>query len=748
MKKIIQYAIFSSIAVAIVISIIAGIFILNSNNSSGELQNRIEDVIIPYHISLLESNSLGLKKFNSTDDLRSFLLDARARADLESSGVFGGGTTFPVPMGLPPMATTSQPAMGGLAQESNGPAIAAPASTLSTPTEEPDYSTTNIQVAGVDEPDFLKNDGKYAYVLSGDKLTIIEAYPGETARIISKVGLDVSGQSLQNMFLNKDRLVIFYTGNDQKYSISKYDYMPTSVTTTTTHALILDVSDKEDPKIIKDYQVDGSYYNARMIGNYVYFISTSGADYVHPMPPVVRESSKVIMSPPIYYYDNPEPSYNFNTITSFDIFGDKITAQTILMGSTGTLYVSNDAIYMAYEQYYPYYYDSTAKDRFFKVIVPLLPAGLQSQIISINNQADLDSDSKWIQISDLLQKTYNNMTDSDKAQLYDKINKAVTDYDNNVQQDSRNTIIEKIAIDNGNLKYVAQGQVSGYLLNQYSMDESDGKLRVATTSEYYNSPNGNAQSNNVYVLDQSLNVVGSLEKIAPNEKIYSARFMGDKLYLVTFHRIDPFFVIDLSEDTPKVLGALKIPGYSSYLHPYDENHIIGIGKEVTQNQYGNSEPLGIKISLFDVSDVANPVTVDTYEIGGPTSNSDVLSDPKALLFDKEKNILSIPISQQQYGQPVPLGGGAMPSTYGPNNWQGFYVFGIDPSRGFSLKGMVEHYNGTNYGYYQGSRSFYINDSLYTVTPGLMKINDLNNISHEINQIQLDNTGQIIRYLPQ
>ena len=183
------------------------------------------------------------------------------------------------------------------------------------------------------------------------------------------------------------------------------------------------------------------------------------------------------------------------------------------------------------------------------------------------------------------------------------------------------------------------------------------------------------------------------------------------------------------------------------MHPYDENHIIGIGKETKQNQYGGLQPVGVKIALFDVSDMTNPVTVDTYEIGGPTSNSDVLSDPKALLFDKEKNILSIPISLQQYGQPVPLGGAAPAQPYYANNWQGFYVFGVDPSYGFTLKGKVEHYNGTDYGYSQGSRSFYIDDSLYTVTPNLMKINDLNNISHEVNHIPLDNTGHIIKYLP-
>ena len=461
------------------------------------------------------------------------------------------------------------------------------------------------------------------------------------------------------MFLNKDRLVIFYTGNDEQYSIPKYDYIPNTVYTPTTHAIVIDVSDRQNPKILKNYEVNGNYFNARMIGNYVYFISTSNVDYNNPIPPVVRQSSKAIMSPPVYYYDMPEPNYNFNTVTSFDIFGDKINSQTYLMGSTGTLYVSNDAIYIAYQKNYPYYYGVDEKDRFFHAIVPLLPDDIQNKIKSID-QSGLDPDTKWAQTSDLMQNIYNNMPQSDKTQLFDKIQRALQDY-NTKAQDSTKTVIEKIAIDNGALKYVAQGQVPGYLLNQYSMDEFGNRFRVATTSQYYNSGNGNWQSNNVYVLDDSLNIVGSLDKIAPNEKIYSARFMGDKLYLVTFHRIDPFFVIDLSADAPRVLGALKIPGYSSYLHPYDENHIIGIGKEITQNEYGNSEPLGIKISLFDVSDVSNPVTVDTYEIGGPTSNSDVLSDPKALLFDKEKNILSIPIWTQQYVQPVPLGGGAIPS---------------------------------------------------------------------------------------
>src|SRR5438445_1746457 len=261
----------------------------------------------------------------------------------------------------------------------------------------------------------------------------------------------------------------------------------------------------------------------------------------------------------------------------------------------------------------------------------------------------------------MMQNAYNKMPEADKNALFDSISKAITEYDIKLQQDYRKTVIQKFAINNGTISYVANNAVPGYLLNQYSMDEFGKKFRVATTSEYYSSK-GVTTANNVYVLDESLNIVGSLEKVAPEESIFAARFMGDRLYLVTYQRIDPFFVIDLATNTQKILGALKIPGYSSYLHPYDDTHIIGIGKETEQNQYGGLQPVGVKISLFDVSNVTNPVAVDTYLIGGPGTDSEILNDPKALLFDKEKNVLSIPVFQQYYGRPILLTGDSSRST--------------------------------------------------------------------------------------
>jgi inhibitor of cysteine peptidase len=723
----------------VVLGIIASVLLSNQSHVQNIITNKPP-------VNLVQVSISDLKKFNSTDDLQKFLINSQVRSTPYDLPIHGG------------MIQSGRIPVGRGEMTMSAPAIAPNTDTNIPPSSSggKQYSTTNIQVAGIDEPDILKNDGKYAYILSQDKLTIIDAYPGDTAKIISKVGLDVKGDNLQNMFLNKNRLVIFYNDNRQSYAIPKYDYIPNPVYAPVTHAVIIDVSDKENPHILKNYDVTGYYTGARMIGDYVYFISNSYVDYIHPMPPILRKSESIVVTPDVYYFGNPEINYNFDTITSFNIFSNEINSKTFMIGSTGTLYVSNDAIYLTYQKYQPYYNDETYnKDRFFTAIVPLLTPDVQSQINSIQSN-DIDPSQKWTQISDLLQNAYNKMSDNDKNKLFDKIQQAASEYDIRIHQEYRKTVIQKFSIDNGTVSYVAQGQVPGYLLNQYSMDEYKDKFRVTTTTEYFTSK-GVTTANNVYVLNNSLHILGGLEKVAPEESIYSARFMGDKLYLVTYQRMDPFFVIDLSVDIPKVLGVLRIPGYSRYLHPYDDTHIIGIGKETMQNQYGGLQPLGVKIALFDVSDMSNPITIDTYLIGTDGADSEILSDPKAFLFDKEKNLLSIPISSQYYGQPIPIASQGIsdsgksvdvmpPRPILPNNWKGFYVFGVNTSKGFSLKGIVEHYNGTTYDYGYGSRSFYIDDSLYTVTSGFMKINDLNDMKHEVNSIKIGDTGQIFKYL--
>jgi uncharacterized secreted protein with C-terminal beta-propeller domain len=302
------------------------------------------------------------------------------------------------------------------------------------------------------------------------------------------------------------------------------------------------------------------------------------------------------------------------------------------------------------------------------------------------------------------------------------------------------TSIYRIQIEGDQIEYVATGEVPGMVLNQFSMDEYDGYFRVATTTY---EP---TRQNNVYVLNMALNITGSLAGLAPGETIHSARFMGERGYLVTFKNTDPLFVIDLKDPmNPQVLGELKITGYSNYLHPYDENHIIGIGKETVEAEEEDfAWYQGIKIALFDVSDVNHPVEIgDPYVIGDRGTDSPVLYDHKAFLFDKSRNLLVIPvlvakIDESQYPEGVP------PNAYGEYVWQGAYVLNISLNQGIQLKGRITHIDDPSdieQGYYylyspfSVQRSLYIDNILYTISDAKIMMNSLDNLDY-INEVKL------------
>jgi len=307
------------------------------------------------------------------------------------------------------------------------------------------------------------------------------------------------------------------------------------------------------------------------------------------------------------------------------------------------------------------------------------------------------------------------------------------------------TEVHRIRINENSIKWEASGQVPGYILNQFSMDENNGYFRIATTTGYLSRRTGQiTSSNHIYVLDMALKIVGKLENIAPNEKTYSARFMGTRCYLVTFKKVDPLFVISLEDPAnPGILGKLKIPGYSDYLHPYGENYLIGIGKETVEAEEGDfAWYQGVKISLFDVSDVENPREIAKYEIGDRGTDSPVLRDHKALLFDEERNLLAIPvlvaeIDEKKYPEGIP------PNAYGDYVWQGVYVFTINET-GISLRERVTHIDNPDdlakSGFYFKSeysvkRTLYIENLLYTISDKKIKINELTTLQ-QVNEIEL------------
>ena len=546
------------------------------------------------------------------------------------------------------------------------------------------------------------------------------------------------------MFLNGDRLVIFYNGQSDDEIIPQYDFIPRRSYSSVTHALIVDVSDRVNPIILKDYSIDGHFRDARMIEDHVYFVTNSNIDHQYPRLPIILEDAVPLLTPDAFYFDNMEEFSNFNTLTVIDIFGETVNSETFLMGYTGTFYVSENNFYLTYQQNTSYeFYENLAQNRFFDVIVPLLPNEIQQEIAKIREDSSISSSTQWIKISDLMQKSYNELSKEQKEKLFDEIKEALNEYDAKIQEDTRKTIIHKISIDKDNIKYESKGTVPGRLLNQFSMDENQDRFRVATTIEHYTEYQGTIRTNAVYVLDEDLEIVGQLENIAPDESIFSARFMDDRLYLVTFQQIDPFFVIDLSTDNPKILGELKIPGFSNYLHPFDEEHIIGIGRDTKETDNGRVQQLGVKIALFNVSDVKNPRVADEIIIGDRTTNSESLYNHKAFFFDKSREILSIPISGNGDSLKQEFNSKMIAPEF--NQWNGFYIYNLS-SEGFELKGTITHMaDDSRYYGMSNARTFYIEDTLYTVSEEYLRMNSIESLEN-INSVKLENTGKFIEYI--
>ena len=689
---------------------------------------------------IISNSKLGSEFFENTQEIRKISSQEELKKVLDASAFFGGqffdNRVFSNRMMVNDAVMESNGFMGTPIPE---------AAVVKTESGGTDYSTTNVQVENVDEPDYLKNDSKYVYIVSQNTLSIIDAYPAESAKLILKIALDIESQYIQNMFLNEDRLVIFYNGQSDEEVIPQYDFIPRRSYSPVTHALIVDVSDKEKPTILKDYSIDGYFSDARMIGDYAYFVTNSNIDYQHPRFPIILEHSIPIMIPDAFYFDNIEQFSSFNTLTAIDIFGDTVNSETFLMGYSGSIYVSEENFYLTYQQNMPFgFYENSSRDRFFDVIVPILPDDIQEKIKIIQKDSTISSSARWLKISELMQKSYNEMSKEDKENLFEKIKDALNKYDVKIQEDTNKTIIHKISIDGNKIEYVAKGTVPGRLLNQFSMDEKGDRFRVATTTEYYIQNQGTVRANAVYVLDEQLNIVGGLDKIAPDESIFSARFMGDRLYLVTFQQIDPFFVIDLSSDEPKILGELKIPGFSNYLHPYDKEHIIGVGRETKGIENGRIQQLGIKIALFDVNDVKNPKVVDDIVIGDSSTYSEALNNHKAFFFDKTRGVLSIPINSDVNSLKEITNSKMIAPDH--NRWSGFYIFDVDKIDGFNFKGTVTHSDEDLRYYGMGNaRTFYIEDVLYTASKGVLKMNNFDNLE-QINSIKLENTGKFVEYM--
>ena len=691
-------------------------------------------------------------------------VDLKKRFDEQNAYFNSYGSYYPEGMGSGEMLKMAEPMAGEAApMPAAAPAAADSAATSSTSAgSATDFSTTNLQVAGVDEADVIKNDGKFIYIIKGSELRVVEAYPAENMKELVNFTLGDANETFTPSEMYVDANTLTVIGSDYKdltavpmdatgkMAPSSMIYPP-YYNNNRTKVFVLDITDRTKPLVKRAVEFDGYYNTSRKIGNTLYMVMN------HSYSPVI-------------YYDYPMMTDSATGSTT----APEVPADSIVPKMLDTKNGAEEMVAPCSK------IRILPKERNFNYLI--------TAAVPLNDLTKDVSRSVIVGSSDNIYASQSNLyvAANDWGGGYYR---SYGDY---------GTSVYRFALGSGTIEYKNKGKVPGQLLNQFSMDESNGYFRIVTTKNEY--VPGSQINSNLYVLDSNMFLTGKIENIAPGEKLYSARFMGNKAYLVTFKRVDPFFVLDLSDPrAPKITGKLKIPGYSNYLQPYDDNHILGFGDDIDETLVDPDSDFlpydakkGFKISMFDVTDLANPKEMFKEVIGERGTSSDVSYNHKALLFDKNKQLLALPITV--YGTPdavactdykysscptscqkicVPSSctvtngikvctadcDGAnscvsLDSSYTRPVFDGAYVYTVNLTDGFKLKGKITHYNAqdeadmkTNgYTNYEKliQRVLYIGENLYTVSQGVVKANALGDLT-EKKMIELAGTIYNIYY---
>lgn len=625
---------------------------------------------------------LGLRKFESADELRAFL-SSQATARYSSS-VNTGPWFFNFFPGSPVMGASE-----GMADDAAG--------------GDRGFSTTNIQEAGVDESDLVKNNGEYIYRLGGAKVHVLKATPVENMAEVAAIAVDPGASSL---YLRGNTLVVlsqvysnYYGGwgwTEPGMGLDRVVATSDSIVSQSADMVggpwadgsqstvsIFDVTDPANPVSLKTLRFEGDVVSSRMVGGKLHLVMQTYPRLPDtPTVPAIQAMSVEEWMPDVEIVSADGSSttgdvvswegtlrpfegngYGMTIVATLDIDNpDAELATTAVTANVGTLYASTEALYLTDTQYT---WDTTS-----------------------------------------------------------------------ARQD---TMIHKLAFTETGTDYIASGLVPGRPLNQYSLGEYNGHLRIATTNEMF-VMTGEDLSSGVYVLGvngSSLDTLGKVENIAPGEKIYAARFIGDRGFLVTFRRIDPLFTMDLSDPAnPAIVGELKVPGYSDHIQLLDENHLLTIGRETEESgQFAWVQ--GVLLTIFDITDMANPQVLkigDTearVEIGGRGTYSEANADPKAFNYFAEKDVLAFPINLYE--------GDTTGAAYGNHAFTGLYVYRVTVENGFEFLGRIASAegatgNGCFSGYYGTTRGVFIGDYVYSVTERGAKVSPLAAVSTPVGEV--------------
>ena len=473
-----------------------------------------------------------------------------------------------------------------------GEAVEEEAASADSSGQSGNHSVTNTQEADVDEADIVKTDGSFVYSVGNGTVSITDIRnPSELAAAAELTfGSDVYPEQLM---LSGGTLIVFGNRFTPPPGKDAPGIMPH---TSMTSVFLYDVSNPAEPELLREFGTEGHLNSARLADGVLYFVTN-----VRPLMWHTEEIEDAELRPSAYDSKNggkPEPlDYEQISILPGTLEGTYSVISAIDISAPEHNELSTKGFLGSSEQLY------MTADTLYLTATAYLPPEQQD-------------------------------TDGEDIAVW--------------APEAANTEVFKFALERTDVSFAASAEVPGRLLNQFSMDEHEGHLRIATTEGGWWGGT-EPSSNHLFILDEELDVAGSVEGLAEGERIYSARFMEETAYIVTFRETDPLFVIDVSDPAaPEVLGKLKIPGFSNYLHPLGEDHLIGFGSETELKPVQGAEPIvmtgGMKISLFDISDFSNPIEEDVEVIGGRGTYSPIQYDHKALFVGPERSLYGFPVT--------------------------------------------------------------------------------------------------------
>ncbi len=583
--------------------------------------------------------------------------------------------------------------------------------------EKTDHSETNTQEQGVDEADLVKTDGVYIYLISNGKILIIDAQPAEQTKVVASI--DLNNGYASGLYLDGDRLTVISQAWESK-SVQQTDDGQEAAWLGFTYrsyvkVTVYDVSDHKNPTVAEETEINGSLTDSREVDGRLYLVVQNYLNL--PRPLALRVGDPVELAEGKYWPGRQQDLYsgvNFvpeaggeDKVLQWQQWGQKYRYETeeefrarlegmtvnqllpgytvdadgntILGGLAGQIYLPDDS------------------DRYTNEM---------SSVVLVNLHDDQPGPTASTTIFGMQGQVY-----ASADNLY--VTTQVWETPMGSWRGELRTDIYKFGLGEDSVDFEASGEVPGWAINSFAMDEEGGYFRIATTSSQ-----NDGTANNVLVLKEDadrLEVAGGITGLAFSESLMAARFVGDKGYLVTYRFVDPLFTIDFSDpENPTVVGQLKVPGYSTYLHPVDEGHLLAIGHDGSN----------LQVSLFDVSDMKHPKRTSFVTFSGGWSSYSVAEyDHHAFSYFPQQHVLALPVYSWQGGASTVL-------------------LNVDLVNGLSKLATIDE----GWGWSQ-QRTVRIGEYVYAIGANKLKIVSLQSPDHVVQELDLggNNWGQLIIY---